>query len=86
MSDRSEALALRLECLRLALARSGAADARSWRAIADDFHAWVAGEGAAPADAPGAAPSADQAQTRGQARADAAPRRAKAAGPRRGPA
>ena len=32
---------IRLECLRLALARSGANDARPWRDIADEFHGWV---------------------------------------------
>lgn len=40
MDDRT----LRLECLKLALARSGADDPRPWRAIADDFHAWASGD------------------------------------------
>lgn len=86
MSETTGARALRLECLKLALTRSGAADARPWRAIAEDFHAWIAGEGGQPADAPEAAPRGTQAQTRGQARAASVPPSGRAARPRRDPA
>lgn len=34
---------LRLECLKLALARAGANDPRPWRAIAEELHGWVTG-------------------------------------------
>jgi hypothetical protein len=52
---------LRLECLRLALGRSGANDPRPWRAIAEELHDWVTAAGEGPLAPPPAA--------RGKARA-----------------
>ncbi len=57
---------LRLECLRLALGRSGANDPRPWRSIAEELYGWVTAAGEAPA--------ALSAPARGKARA-ALPRR-----------
>ncbi len=64
---------LRLECLRLALVRTGANDPRPWRAIAEELYGWLTagrgerGGGESPA---AVAPTA----MRGKARA-AVPRR-----------
>lgn len=84
----SEQVAVRLECLKLALARTGANDPRPWREIADDLFGWVVGQAAtAPAadlnnaDKP-APPSSGEALP--QAGASGRPPRAstrKAAGP-----
>jgi len=65
MAEREE---LRLECLRLALARAGANDPRPWRAIADELFGWVRAE-----DPP--ATSAPPAPGRPRGSAAAVPRR-----------
>lgn len=49
----------RLECLKLALQRTGANDPRPWRVIAEEFYAWTEGQ-AAPA------PSAEGTQEAGK--------------------
>lgn len=56
----------RLECLKLALQRAGANDARPWREIADEFTAWVEGQAdkapASPSDEAAGKPTGRQAR------------------------